>query len=398
LKYSHKFAGLVLALGTLVPLAPPQESRISHEGGAWTQQSSGSMSSAKNLRVKVDMGSIRIRGTSQPGVRYESSGRTYDSSEEHARHELNSYKINASVKGDTAWIVAEWQGGRPHKSANELVIDLPRETDSVTVETDGGGIDVSGITGRVNAQSGGGKIKADDIGGSLTAETGGDSIEIGAVGGALNLQTGGGRIYVGAAKSKVIAETGGGDVVLVSAVGDSTVDAGGGNIQVKQCGGRLKVSTGGGNIELGDIGGPVDIETGGGSIKLGSAKGRVTASTGAGSIELYGVPSARAETGSGGITVKFVGAGGERHDSELETAMGDVTVYLAQDLAMTVRANVDLANGHTIRSDFSDILVHSEGGQWGPKTITAEGRLNGGGAVLKIHTTTGDIWFKRMNR
>jgi len=59
---------------------------------------------------------------------------------------------------------------------------------------------------------------------------------------------------------------------------------------------------------------------------------------------------------------------------------------------------VDLANGHTIRSDFSDILVHSEGGQWGPKTITAEGRLNGGGAVLKIHTTTGDIWFKRMNR
>jgi len=60
-----------------------------------------------------------------------------------------------------------------------------------------------------------------------------------------------------------------------------------------------------------------------------------------------------------------------------------------------VRASVDIANGHRITSDFSDIHINSEGGQWGPKTYTAEGKLNGGGPMLKVHTSTGDICFKR---
>jgi hypothetical protein len=37
----------------------------------------------------------------------------------------------------------------------------------------------------------------------------------------------------------------------------------------------------------------------------------------------------------------------------------------------------------------------SEGGDYGPKRITAEGSLNGGGPVLKVHTSSGDIVFLR---
>jgi DUF4097 and DUF4098 domain-containing protein YvlB len=175
------------------------------------------------------------------------------------------------------------------------------------------------------------------------------------------------------------------------------IETGGGSIQVRQCNGKVKVSTGGGSIDLGDIGGPVDIDTGGGSIHLTSAKGHVRAQTGGGGIELYGVPSARAETGAGGIIVKLVNAGGEKNDSILETSAGDITVYIAQDVAITVRASVDLGNGHHIMSDFSDIHVRSEGSGYGPKTLSAEGSLNGGGPVLKVRTATGDINFKRSN-
>jgi hypothetical protein len=82
----------------------------------------------------------------------------------------------------------------------------------------------------------------------------------------------------------------------------------------------------------------------------------------------------------------------------LETSAGDITVFLAADLAITIRASVELANGHQIRSDFSDIHVTTEGGEYGPKTVTAEGRLNGGGPVLKVRTTTGDITFRRASR
>jgi hypothetical protein len=58
-----------------------------------------------------------------------------------------------------------------------------------------------------------------------------------------------------------------------------------------------------------------------------------------------------------------------------------------------------VANGHTIQAgDFSGIHVTSEGGDYGPKTVTAEGQLNGGGPVLKVRTTTGDIVFRRATR
>ena len=60
---------------------------------------------------------------------------------------------------------------------------------------------------------------------------------------------------------------------------------------------------------------------------------------------------------------KFL-TGGDRTDSTLETSAGDITVYLASDLNVTVRAAIELANGHKIRSDFSDIQIHSEGGEW----------------------------------
>ena len=95
--------------------------------------------------------------------------------------------------------------------------------------------------------------------------------------------------------------------------------------------------------------------------------------------------------------MKLVNTSAERHDSDLETGAGDITVYLASDVAINVRASVDLANGHRITSEFSDIHVSSEGGQWGPKTYTAEGKLNGGGPTLKVHTSTGDINFKRAH-
>ena len=59
-------------------------------------------------------------------------------------------------------------------------------------------------------------------------------------------------------------------------------------------------------------------------------------------------------------------------------------------------ASVDVGNGHRITSDFPDIRISpGEGSQWGPRTLTAEGRLNGGGPVLKVHTSSGDICFKR---
>ena len=372
-----------------------QEAHVSREGGAWGQEITGSLAAVKVLRVKVDMGSVVVHGAQQQGISYVIHTRFGSSSEQEARRQFEQYKITAYVKGDTAWIVGDWQGGRRARhSSGEFNVTVPREIALVKLETEGGNVETTGVTGHVDAETGGGTMRLDDIGGGVNAETGGGSIDVGTVSGDLGLQTGGGSIEVRHANGKVVAETGGGSVDIESCEQGATIETGGSSITVRHCNGKVKASTGGGSVDLSDIGGPAELETGGGSIHLASAKGHVHAETGGGSIELYGVPSARAETGAGGITVKLVNTGGERHDSDLETSAGDITVYLASDVAVNVRASVDMGSGHHITSEFPDIRVTSEGGQWGPKTLTAEGKLNGGGPTLKVRTSSGDICFR----
>jgi DUF4097 and DUF4098 domain-containing protein YvlB len=394
-----KFAAMFAVITSLPSIALAQQVRVYAQGSGWVQEITGSLSGARNLHVKVDMGAVRIQGGSQAEITYVIRNTSYGTDEQQARREFDAYKITASTRGDTAMVAGNWQGGRHKICSSEFVINVPKDLELAKVETSGGGVNVIGIAGRVEAESGGGKIHLDDIGGSVHAETGGDSIEMGTVAGEVRLETGGGKITINNAKSKVIASTGGGNILLISSAQGATLETGGGNIEVRQCGGSLKVSTGGGNIELGDIAGPVQIETGGGSIRLASAKGVVRAETGAGRIELNGVSSARAETGAGGITARFVRASGTQSDSSLETSAGDIVVYLTPDVAISVRASIDLANGHAIHSDFNDIHVTSEGGDWpGPRTMTAEGNLNGGGPTLKVRTATGNIQILRASR
>ena len=398
LKKALQVVGSAAVLILTASLAVAQESRVTRESGSWAQETTGSLAAVKNLRVKVDMGTVVVRGGQQQGINYVVHTRFGNSSEQEARRQFEQYKVTAYVKGDTAWIVGDWQGGHhPRHFSGDFSVAVPRDMALVKLETDGGNVEATGITGRVEAQSGGGSMHLDDIGGGVNAETGGGSIEVGTVNGELGLHTGGGSIQVKQANGKLIAETGGGSIEIQSCAQGATIETGGSSIVVRHCNGKVKASTGGGSIDLSDVGGSAEIETGGGSIRLTSAKGHVHAETGGGGIELFGVPSASAETGAGGITVKLVNTGGERHDSDLETAAGDITVYIASDVAINVRASVDMGNGHQITSDFQDIHVSSEGGPYGPKTLMAEGRLNGGGPLLKVHTSTGDICIKKAN-
>ena len=320
LKRSPQFVGLICMLALLAPLAAAQETHISREGDAWSQEVNGSLAAVKTLRVKVDVGSVIVKGGSQTGITYVIHTRSNASSEQDARRQFESYKITAYVRGDTAWIVGDWQGRRPRKFSGEFAVNVPREIGLVKIETEGGNIDTTSVTGRVEAESGGGSMRLDDIGGGAYAETGGGSIDVGTISGDIGLHTGGGSIEVHHANGKIIAETGGGSVEIISATQGASIETGGGAIEVRQCTGKVKAETGGGSIDLGDIGGPADIETGGGSIHLASAKGHVVAQTGGGGIELYGVPSARVETGAGGIVVKLVKTGAPPSDSKLETS------------------------------------------------------------------------------
>lgn len=391
-----KFA-LVVLLAAAAAMA--QQTRTYRDDSGWVEEITGTLPAVRSLQVSAQMGSVQVQGGPQQAVNYTVRVRAYTSSEKEARRKFEQYRVEAAKRGDTAMIEGEYLGGRARRFGADFSLQVPQSLEAAKIETDGGSVSVNDIAGRVDASSGGGSLKLDRIGGSITGSTGGGSIDVGAAGGDLNLETGGGGIRVTSAKGKIRAQTGGGSVVVLDGLQGAFLETGGGSIQVKRCQGRVKASTGGGSIDLGQIDGPADMDTGGGSIHLALANGPVRAESGGGSIELMNLSQgARAETGGGGITAQFVATHGGFSNSVLETPAGDITVYLAPTLPVTIHAAVDMGNGHKIESDFSEIKVVSEGGDWGPKRITAEGKLNGGGPVLKVHTSSGDIMLLRTSK
>ena len=112
----------------------------------------------------------------------------------------------------------------------------------------------------------------------------------------------------------------------------------------------------------------------------------------AGGIRLTNVSGAlSAATAVGNIFARL--ANGRRlSDSSLATSSGDITVLIPSSLALTIRAENGRSGGaRAIVSDFPAIVVRGEG----PLAV-AEGRLNGGGPVLKLSGMGGTIFIKRQ--
>jgi len=185
--------------------------------------------------------------------------------------------------------------------------------------------------------------------------------------------------------------------VKIGTSGPTTVETDAGNVEVDKCTGDVRANSGGGNLSFGEIAGNLTAESGGGSVRLGSAQGNVKVVTGGGNVELWKVgQGAYVETGGGAITVQFIGGRNQFRESYLHTALGNVVVYLPRDLGVNVHASTEMASGAGIKSAFSGLAISSEGGQYGPKSMFAEGQLNGGGPILRVRTTIGQIDFRQM--
>jgi hypothetical protein len=211
------------------------------------------------------------------------------------------------------------------------------------------------------------------------ASSGGGNIEIGQAGGDVTADTGGGSIHVESAAGRIVAKSGGGNLRIGSGK-TMNLETGGGWIRVLKCNGPIKAGTGGGSIELNEILGAAQLESGGGGIKVGTVSGGI-----------------RAETGSGPIVATLARGGSAFSASRLETSVGDIIVYVPDGLGVTVRADVDVARGDGIHSDFPELKITSSNNP-GPREAYAEGSLYGGGPLLHVHTSSGNIVIRRKGK
>lgn len=386
-------AVLAAPLWAQTPAQPT--ARVFRDGNTWVEETTGTLSAGREFRAFTDMGSMEVHGTATQ-VSYVVRKHSNAATEEAARKQFDQVRITANKVGDVVVLEGRMIGRSINRLAADFVVQIPRLTQAVKAETRAGALWVNSIQGSVVGATGGGNVKLDDLAGPVKVISGGGVMEAGTVGSDLYLQSGGGNVSVDKVSGQLIVKTGGGKVRIGTA-GATTIETAAGNIEIGKCNGDLRAKSGGGNMTLGDVYGTVVAETGGGTVRLSSAQGDVRVETGGGSVELWKVgQGAHVETGVGAITVQFIGGRNQFHDSYLHTAAGNVLVYVPRDLGVSVHASTEMANGAGIKSEFPGLAITSEGGQYGPKSMFAEGQLNGGGPLLRVRTTIGQVDIRRV--
>jgi Putative adhesin len=182
---------------------------------------------------------------------------------------------------------------------------------------------------------------------SVDLGTSGGDISIGDIAGPVKARTSGGAVRMGKIASDIDASTSGGDVAL---------DSGGG---------KVYLSTSGGDIKVGRVLGTADLRTSGGTIRIDGVSG-----------QLY------ADTSGGNVRATFDGP--LKGDCTLATSGGEVKATVDRNIGFHLSAST---SGGDVSADGLTITI--EHGGVGKSSLS--GDVNGGGPLLKLRSSGGDI-------
>ena len=377
------------------------------------------------LHVTADLGNVRIQ-TVPPGAppvfRYTVHIET-DAPNPAGQRLLDHYSLTTRETIDSVFLfgtlpdlnrlmASHHISNRNAQFYVQIVVTVPASF-NLEVSTGAGDIETSDINGHVVLLTQGGNITAGSIGlaGPLgirgdrpmaKIETQGGHITLKDIAGDLDAYTAGGHIVAGDIDGNAKLRTGGGHIRAARIKGTARLDTEGGNITIGEAGSYVGVRTAGGQIDFGEVHGSVHAETGGGGIRVMYVSGPMEVATTGGSICLTRVANrVRAETGEGTITAWINPENLEKTPlvrlsgpSLLASRTGDIVVFLPRNIAMTIDATVEHGGPTRIQTDPSlPLNLQSQA----DASVRAVASLNGGGALLKLHTTGGKILLQYLD-
>jgi|HubBroStandDraft_1064217.scaffolds.fasta_scaffold42647_2 hypothetical protein len=184
-------------------------------------------------------------------------------------------------------------------------------------------------------------------------------------GASAGLKTSGGDVGVGDLAGDVRARTSGGNIRLGSIGGDIDASTSGGNVVLAEGRGSVRLSTSGGNISVERIVGPASLDTSGGDIRVDSVGNTLIA-----------------RTSGGNVKASFEGT--LKGDCTLSTSGGEVKASVGKGAGFQLDAST---SGGEV--DAAGITITIDHGGIGRSSLS--GQVNGGGPVLKLRSSGGDI-------
>lgn len=291
------------------------------------------------LVVDVQFGSIDVTTNSTDEIAVDVWRKVTRKNKAEEAEYLNDYPVEFVQDNNTltvrckksntknSWSI--WGNGNRNEAKYTLRVPAKFNT---KLNTSGGGISVTDLTGEVKAGTSGGGLKFARIHGPLNGNTSGGSIRVS------------------------------------DSEGEIQIGTSGGGIEVAGGSGSLKGKTSGGSVTVKAFSGPISVSTSGGGITIENATSKVEGSTSGGSINATLGSSLKEDiklsTSGGGVTVKV--AEGAAFNLDASTSGGGVTC----DLPVTVQGKMERSR--------------------------LKGPVNGGGPMVSLHTSGGGIHVKKL--
>jgi hypothetical protein len=306
-------------------------------------------SQIKNLAVNTSGGGISVDGTDDAQAKVEVyihasnwSGSSIDKEEIEKR--LNEYVLTVEQVGNKIECIAKnknnnmnWRRGL----SISFKIYVPKNIDT-ELRTSGGGITLSDLKGNLNFSTSGGGLDLINLAGNVKGRTSGGGINLRDCHDNINLSTSGGGINAKYSSGDIYLRTSGGGLNLENLKGKIDASTSGGGVDAKSVSGTLITSTSGGSINLDDVGGNIKASTSGGGIhaNISTINEYLTLSASAGNIKV--------------------------------------------DMPLSKGMDLDIHG-----SRVSHATLNNFDGEVDKDQIV--GRLNGGGAKVKIHAGSGNV-------
>jgi len=264
------------------------------------------------------------------------------------------------IAGFASGFLSGWFSDSPEL---KFTVDAPEKLD-LDLKTGGGHITLPSLEGEVALRTSGGHITFADLKGHIGAETSGGHITGGVISDGGTLDTSGGHISIGGAGRDLKVSTSGGHITIGTVVGHLSAETSGGHIQVEKVDGAMELDTSGGHVKAHGCTGDALVSTSGGDVILENMGGHVSA-----------------HSSGGDVTVSL--SHGNAAGADLSTSGGGVTLKVPSGIGFNVDAR---AEGGQVEALLPSVTVQ------GPISKNRlEGTIGGGGNMLRLRSSHGDI-------
>jgi DUF4097 and DUF4098 domain-containing protein YvlB len=341
--------------------------------------------------------------------------------EEEAKHAVEAMKASYRQVGDRIIVSGAERSRRWIQS--DFQVSVPASF-NLDIGTNGGNISVRQVKGTSRLRTSGGDVSLLETGGSIRASTSGGDVTVRDADGDVDVKTSGGDLELERIKGILSGATSGGNITLRGATKDVRLRTSGGDVEISDTDGAVTASTSGGNVRVENVRGRVDVSTSGGDIDLRNIKQEIEASTSGGDVDALGLlapsrlatsggdvlardiqASINASTSGGNVEVEFTQKDFSKpHVITLNTSAGDVTLSIPEKLPATILAEIRLGDSrwfsrerYDISSDFPLKIQREEDRREG-RYIRGEGDINGGGDLITLTTSAGNITIRKLVR